>query len=213
MSPPEILVKLTSPVALLSTSPVATITPPVKPPPSAATARLPPDVRLPPLIRPPAFSDMSSLLAALVKLILPPASTVNVPPCASRSPKPTLPVASRSMAPPVMTAPVPSTSPAVALIARLPPIVPSFSVADDPAMLVLPPLIALAMDELPDEFTVSVVAAFVVPVRVVDPNAVVAPIAPDVVVVLPPVILPLPLAVLAVTWVRRAIESAASSDT
>ena len=79
-------------------------------------------------------------------------------------------------------------------------------------MLALSPLIALAIEELPDELTVNVVAAFVVPVRIVDPNAVLIPIAPEVAVVLPPVILPLPMAAVALDWASRATESAASSE-
>ena len=81
-------------------------------------------VRLPPATVPPAFRSMVSPLFAVIE-ILPPASTVIGPLVVFNEPKcVTFPVASKSIACPTATAPLPVILPAVALTVRFVPTLP-----------------------------------------------------------------------------------------
>ena len=103
------------------------------------------------------------VLVALAKLMAPPAVTSNAPPFEVRKPKPTSPVASKSIAPPTVIEPLPSRSPAVTFRVRSVPIVPLFSVIVVPVILVVVPLIALLTTAAPVVVTAMLVVASSVP--------------------------------------------------
>ena len=86
-----------------------------------------------------------------------------LPPRASSEPKPTFPVALKSIAPETLIDPLPSMSPSVASSVRSPPIVPLLKVTELPVTLVSPPLIALAMVGVPAASITMSVAASSVP--------------------------------------------------